>query len=345
MRRTQFMVLGVAIALLMATAHASLADGHVFGGDKRGDGVNLETSPTGEVLVRALQSGGDEVVSAGVDGFELTSRTTIRTVRVLSAKIAGTDTGWQDQCYEVTYVTVPLGEEPVEADRFDAQLDSWEARMRAAIDERNETAIREHMDATGLSYDEAAAAIELREYVDLPWCGDASEEPVELDFGSVWDRIDEAVDRLPAPTLVLQPGEVVTGLEAYLETGRPLSYATGHELFDGLDGPVSVGAPAEVALSATGAMVVDWGDGSEPVEAEVPGGPYPGDDPVLGAVTHTWASIPDAGTTTIRVVDAWTVRATVTFDDGTTVTLTADEELLPAEATVPVTEVAAVRDR
>jgi len=337
----------VAATLLVAVAVATPAhaqSGPEFGQERTDDRATLETTPTGEVLVRALQSGGD-AVAVGVDGFELASRTTIRTVRVLTTKIAGTDTGWQDQCYEVTYVTVPLGEEPVEIGRFDTQLDGWEARMRSAIDERNEDAIDAYIDSTGGSYDEAVAALDLREYVDLPWCGDASEEPVELDFGTVWDRIDEAVDRLPAAALVLQPGEVVTGLEGFLETGRPLAFAAGHELFDGLDGPVDVGVPATVSLTAGGEMTVDWGDGSDAQRHEVPGGPYPGDDPALGAVTHTWAAIPDSGTTTITVVDDWTVRATVVFGDGTTVTLTAEEQLLPAEATLPVTEVTAIRDR
>ncbi|MCC5949956.1 MAG: hypothetical protein JJT89_16000 [Nitriliruptoraceae bacterium] len=95
----------------------------------------------------------------------------------------------------------------------------------------------------------------------------------------------------PEPRIV--PGYMITGMVAYLETGRDL---TIEETVDA--GPP--GLPVLVELRATGSYTVEWGDGTVTGPHDTPGGPWPDGD-----VTHTYER---ADTVDIVVRDTWELQ-------------------------------------
>jgi len=95
---------------------------------------------------------------------------------------------------------------------------------------------------------------------------------------------------LPAPRLVVAPGDAVTGLTAYLEIHSPDPWAVA------IADPIRHDAIA-ISCGHVG-FDVDWGDQGAPTHTTSAGGPYPNGD-----VTHAyqWASPDD----TLAVTEHW----------------------------------------
>jgi hypothetical protein len=103
--------------------------------------------------------------------------------------------------------------------------------------------------------------------------------------------------RLPRPQLRIAPGFGLTGMPAYLETGRGLSVASEPLRVDLSTGPVSARFRGQAAYT------VDWGDGTVTGPHREVGAPWPD-----GTVTHTYV---DEGSFEVRVSDRWSVTFTV----------------------------------
>jgi hypothetical protein len=103
--------------------------------------------------------------------------------------------------------------------------------------------------------------------------------------------------RLPRPQLRIAPGFGLTGMPAYLETGRGLSVAS-----EPLQVELSTG-PVNARFRGQGAYTVDWGDGTVTGPHQVVGAPWPD-----GTVTHTYV---DEGSYEVQVNDRWAVTFTV----------------------------------
>lgn len=151
--------------------------------------------------------------------------------------------------------------------------------------------------------------------------------------------VDEVLDALPRPSLVLEPdARAITGNTAYLQTGRPLAFGP---VTDDLDLGV---ATLPVTISGTASFEVAWGDdprgpgATDGTTYTWRGDPYPGTGPD-GAVAHTWI---DTGTHTVVVTDTWTVTIEI---GGPYVVPAVTRTLLPRTLDVVVTEVRGVRER
>lgn len=115
----------------------------------------------------------------------------------------------------------------------------------------------------------------------------------ELPVAMVEEFITAAVrEQLPRPTLSLPPGYAITGMRTFL--------VTEHELeFGPVEVPVDLGIVTfDVRLSASGASVVDWGDGT--LTSHTTGGAGFPD----GQITHVYV---DEQSVDITVTDTWTV--------------------------------------
>lgn len=122
-------------------------------------------------------------------------------------------------------------------------------------------------------------------------CPDQSDDPVPaITTNDVWQVFEGEVER-PEPRI--RPGRMLTGLTAYLETGRPLTYEDTV-----VAGPPGNQATLEVRGTAT--YTVDWGDGTVTGPYETPGEAHP-----HGTVTHQYT---DRGEYTVAVVDTWTLQ-------------------------------------
>ncbi|CAN5726506.1 hypothetical protein BH24ACT3_BH24ACT3_08470 [soil metagenome] len=136
-----------------------------------------------------------------------------------------------------------------------------------------------------------------------------------------WERF---VQPPPPSPLRVAPGEMLVGLEAFLEIGGDPSPTWS------LANPIG---PA-VIITAEPRYVVSWGDGTS-TRTSSQGVPHPGGP---GEITHTYQ---DAGTPTITVRAYW--RATWALADGSN-RGTLAELPLPTTASLdlPVREVQAV---
>jgi hypothetical protein len=103
--------------------------------------------------------------------------------------------------------------------------------------------------------------------------------------------------RLPRPQLHIAPGFGLTGMPAYLETGRGLSVGS-----ERLQVELSTG-PVNARFRGHGSYTVDWGDGTVTGPHRIVGAPWP-----EGTVTHTYV---DEGSYEVRVNDRWSVTFTV----------------------------------
>jgi hypothetical protein len=152
-----------------------------------------------------------------------------------------------------------------------------------------------------------ATQLFLWQRADIPMCPDA-EAPAPLPAPEVVAA--EVVRRmeLPVPRPRIEPGKMLVGLRAYLETGGRTDF--GH-VEDTPLGPIEVTAGAVVH--------VDWGDGTVTGPHHSTGGPHP-----TGDITHVYQ---DSGRYDIVVryewVADWAVGgATGTIDTGLTTTAT-----------------------
>jgi hypothetical protein len=161
----------------------------------------------------------------------------------------------------------------------------------------------------------------------LPFPDCPGPDRIEIDLDAVYDLIDHTVvGQLALPTPWIGPGEAITGMRAYLETGRPLTY--GPVTFSNL--PLG-DLTADVIITATATYDVDWGDGTVTNGLTDPGGPYPD-----GRVTHLYSHA--ASEVVVAVTDTWTITADIPGIWSETITRT-----LPAQTfSLPVTQVQAV---
>jgi hypothetical protein len=102
---------------------------------------------------------------------------------------------------------------------------------------------------------------------------------------------------LPGPAPRIEPGRMLVGLRAYLESNQQLvhTYVEDTPL-----GPISITARA--------VLHVDWGDGTVTGPHHDPGGPYPD-----GTITHVYR---DPGEYTITVTATWTAEWAVAGATG-----------------------------
>lgn len=99
--------------------------------------------------------------------------------------------------------------------------------------------------------------------------------------------------QLPRPVPTIAPGTAITGLPAYLETGRALRFTTAPVTLALSTGPVTV------ALEGVATSTVDWGDGHVDQGLTDPGGPWPD-----GTVTHTYL---ERERVEVQVTDRWEI--------------------------------------
>lgn len=119
--------------------------------------------------------------------------------------------------------------------------------------------------------------------------------PPSVVAASYWSTHGQ--DLLAVPRPYIAPGDALTGLPGYLETGAPLAqqFAASTPL-----GPLGI--------TAHGTFLVDWGDGQSATYT-TSGGPWP-----TGTITHTWATI---GTYYVSVTENWTATWALGGASGT----------------------------
>ena len=197
-------------------------------------------------------------------------------------------------------------------------------------------------------------------------CDGLGPPPLQPTPEDITDALQAVVpETLPAPALEVDPGEVLTGLPAYLEAqwddepaphdsdcqdipeGTPSHLIVEdddeecQELLDdirlhigGLELDLQPFGTFDVQLDATARYVVDWGDG-ETTEARAEGFPYP-----EGVVRHTYQSVPPEGEVTISIQEYWTVTWTV--QGFGSVQMPGEITPPPTSETVPIREMQAV---
>jgi hypothetical protein len=102
---------------------------------------------------------------------------------------------------------------------------------------------------------------------------------------------------LPGPSPVIEPGKMLVGLRAYLESNQQLVHTYVEET------PLG-----PIAITATAVLHVDWGDGTVTGPHSDPGGPYPD-----GTITHVYRG---PGEYTITVTATWTAEWAVAGATG-----------------------------
>lgn len=181
---------------------------------------------------------------------------------------------------------------------------------------------------------------------DPPACVSISEilaggPPAMPSQAVLWDEI---LAHLPRPNpLWIAPGEAITGLPAWLETNRDLTFELPPSGLAAMPGGM-------VSVTAEADFTVDWGDPSphdesDPDHVYTSEGIPPPDDISLDhmyldhpdSIQHTYTVVPESGEASITVTDHWTV----TFEDQWGRTATADGDLTTSE-TFPIIELQAV---
>lgn len=104
---------------------------------------------------------------------------------------------------------------------------------------------------------------------------------------------------LPAPAPRIEPGRMLVGLEAFLETGASLTH--------GLTEPATPFGPA--SFTFTSVVTVDWGDGTTTGPVASAGGAYPDGD-----LRHVYST---QGAYDIVVTQDWTATWQVGAESGT----------------------------
>lgn len=115
---------------------------------------------------------------------------------------------------------------------------------------------------------------------------------------------EEVVRRmqLPVPEPRIEPGRMLVGLRAYLETGGRLDFGHAEETVLG-----------QIDVAARAVVFVDWGDGTQTGPHESGGGPWP-----VGDITHVYQHAGEYDVVVrYRWVADWAVGgATGTIDTG-----------------------------
>lgn len=123
---------------------------------------------------------------------------------------------------------------------------------------------------------------------------------VDLLTPELWARDYLRTVALPVPAPVIAPGEMLVGLEAFLETGSPVTHVVTEA--------ATPFGPATFSFESV--VTVDWGDGSEPTgPVATAGGPYPDGD-----LRHVYIT---QGTYDVVVTQDWVATWSVGGDSGT----------------------------
>jgi hypothetical protein len=146
-------------------------------------------------------------------------------------------------------------------------------------------------------------------------------DPAALAESIAWQRWFSVTPPTPAPRV--QPGWMLVGKRAFLETGSPVTTSW--------DFPVPE-LDSTLVISASSGYTVDWGDGTTTGPHASPGGPWPDGD-----VTHLYR---DAAGYTITVDQTWTATWQVGGYSGAL-----PARVRTAALDLPVREVQAVRNR
>ncbi|MFT4745272.1 MAG: hypothetical protein ACI9AD_001125 [Nitriliruptoraceae bacterium] len=141
----------------------------------------------------------------------------------------------------------------------------------------------------------------------------------------------DALESVDAPDLCIEPGHGITGLEAYLTTGRPMVFTHDVQTLSQLGWDLTDDPLAPTAISGTvefegaGTYVVDWGDGIVSPPQTVPGATFAQAQAGEVGVTHSYI---DIGSYLITATDTWRVKMDVEFL-GTVYTFVHEETLVP----------------
>ena len=138
----------------------------------------------------------------------------------------------------------------------------------------------------------ANAAVMLGSFGFLP-CPDA--DPISPEF---FARVYLRTVQLPAPAPQIDPGRMLVGLEAFLETGSPITYQ--------LTEASTPFGPATFSFTST--ITVDWADGTVTGPVTSTGGPYP-----TGDLRHVYTR---KGDYDIVVTQDWTATWAVGGEGG-----------------------------
>ncbi len=103
---------------------------------------------------------------------------------------------------------------------------------------------------------------------------------------------------LPAPEPEIEPGEMLVGIKACLESGAELTHKYSEQTILG-----------PIAISARSELTVDWGDGTPVEQFEGPGTPWPD-----CSVPHVYQ---DSGSYDVVVTQRWVVDWSVAGQTGT----------------------------
>jgi hypothetical protein len=151
------------------------------------------------------------------------------------------------------------------------------------------------------------------------------------DFVPAFKAAAAALKSVEAPVLYIPPGHGITGLEAYLTTGRQMTFTHDVKTFSQLGWDLTDDALAPTAISGTvefegsGTYVVDWADGAASEPQTAPGATYAEAQAGEASVTHSYI---DTGTYPITITDTWRVKMVVSFL-GETYTFIHEETLDP----------------
>lgn len=271
-------------------------------------------------------------------------------------RIPDSPTDWDEYCFVVSYSTSPIAEVD---DRQSAAYGGFELQQdRDYLEPATSQYERDHA-----AWEDAVAWVDAendrREEAGEPLLGYPPEpqpptfpldvcegEPGQVpDFTPAFDAAADLIRSVDPAAPWIAPGRGITGLEAYLETGRELAVTEATTTLPDLGDDLSADPfdpapiPGTVSFRGQGTFMVDWGDGTVEGPFETPGVPY--GDTSGPAITHTYA---DTGDLTVTVTDSWRVSMEVTFL-GETFIFTHEEELEPTTLPFTVGEVRSVRDR
>ncbi|MFT4837715.1 MAG: hypothetical protein ACI9OB_000163 [Nonlabens sp.] len=354
---------GLALTIVVATmapiqpAHAGDPDlGSGSGSDVVDTSSDLSTAGDAYASIEVSEAGS---VTPGAEGsWAWPVDTTVYGKPVLHIpEVAGGVTPFDEYCFRISYSTshIDMVEErqdsanggfevaqdrdylePAEAE-YNSHLKSYNDRvaLRNATVSANETvrSQNEELEEGEERKAEQPVPPSLSKPVEpafpLPLCpGTPGTVP---DFVPAFKAAAAALKSVEAPVLYIPPGHGITGLEAYLTTGRQMTFTHDVKTFSQLGWDLTDDALAPTAISGTvefegsGTYVVDWADGAASEPQTAPGATYAEAQAGEASVTHSYI---DTGTYPITITDTWRVKMVVSFL-GETYTFIHEETLDP----------------
>lgn len=351
------MAVALASSIWLLTSPAA-ADSHIdFGGQDNDEIItssDSEFSSLGDLTAEIGAAAEEDVVGGSGGTFAFPINVTV--YGRPHVRIPDSPTAWDEYCFVVSYSTSPIDEAD---DRQAAAYGGFELQQdRDYLEPATSQYERDHA-----AWEDAVAWVDAendrREEAGEPLLGYPPEpqppgfpldvcegEPGQVpDFTPAFEAAADLIRSVDPAAPWIAPGRGITGLEAYLETGRELTVTEATTTLPDLGDDLSVDPfdpapiPGTVSFRGQGTFTVDWGDGTVAGPFETPGVPY--GDTSGPAITHTYA---DTGDLTVTVTDSWRVSMEVTFL-GETFIFTHEEQLEPTTLPFTVGEVRSVRDR